>query len=97
MSSRIDVEGDDEVAQLAHTFNGMHDRLAIAFSSQREFIRDVSHELRTPIAVSRGHLELLAGGHQSGRRGAPGDDRACHGRARPDEPVRLRPPPAPES
>ena len=66
MSRRIEVEGDDEVAQLAHTFNGMLDRLEVAFSSQREFIRDVSHELRTPIAVSRGHLELLAGGHVTG-------------------------------
>ena len=41
----------------------MLDRLVVAFASQREFIRDVSHELRTPIAVSRGHLELLAEGH----------------------------------
>ena len=66
MSRRIDVEGGDEVAQLARTFNGMLDRLEVAFASQREFIRDVSHELRTPIAVSRGHLELLAGGHVTG-------------------------------
>ena len=66
MSRRIDVEGDDEVGQLAHTFNGMLDRLEVAFASQREFIRDVSHELRTPIAVSRGHLELLAEGHVRG-------------------------------
>ena len=66
MSKRIDVEADDEVAQLARTFNGMLDRLEVAFASQREFIRDVSHELRTPIAVSRGHLELLAGGHVTG-------------------------------
>ncbi len=66
MSRRIDVDGDDEVAELAHTFNGMLDRIEIAFASQREFIRDVSHELRTPIAVSRGHLELLAGGHLTG-------------------------------
>jgi len=66
MSMRLDVEGDDEVAQLARTFNGMLDRLEVAFASQREFIRDVSHELRTPIAVSRGHLELLAGGHFNG-------------------------------
>ena len=66
MSKRIDVEGDDEVAQLARTFNGMLDRLEVAFSSQREFIRDISHELRTPIAVSRGHLELLAEGHLRG-------------------------------
>ena len=45
----------------------MLDRLEVAFSSQREFIRDVSHELRTPIAVSRGHLELIAEGHVSDR------------------------------
>ena len=60
------MEGNDEVAELAHTFNGMLDRLALAFASQREFIRDVSHELRTPVAVSRGHLELLAAGHITG-------------------------------
>ena len=65
MDRRIEVEGDDEIAALAGTFNRMLDRLAVAFASQREFIRDVSHELRTPIAVSRGHLELLAEGHLS--------------------------------
>lgn len=66
MDNRIAVEGDDEVAELGHTFNRMLDRIQIAFSSQREFIRDVSHELRTPIAISRGHLELLAEGHLAG-------------------------------
>jgi signal transduction histidine kinase len=65
MDQRIQVDSDDEIAQLAGTFNRMLDRLQIAFASQREFIRDVSHELRTPIAVSRGHLELLAEGHLS--------------------------------
>jgi signal transduction histidine kinase len=63
MDQRIQVEGNDEVAELARTFNRMLDRLEVAFASQREFIRDVSHELRTPVAVSRGHLELLAKGH----------------------------------
>ena len=66
MDRRIEVQGSDEVAELARTFNGMLDRLAVAFASQREFIRDVSHELRTPVAVSRGHLELLAQGHITG-------------------------------
>jgi two-component system, OmpR family, sensor kinase len=65
MGRRIQVEGDDEIAELATSFNRMLDRLTVAFASQREFIRDVSHELRTPIAVSRGHLELLAEGHLS--------------------------------
>ncbi len=65
MGRRIQVESDDEIAELAGAFNRMLDRLTVAFASQREFIRDVSHELRTPIAVSRGHLELLAEGHFS--------------------------------
>ncbi|HEX2129505.1 MAG TPA: HAMP domain-containing sensor histidine kinase [Solirubrobacterales bacterium] len=63
MDRRIQVESDDEIAELAQAFNRMLDRLVVAFASQREFIRDVSHELRTPIAISRGHLELLAQGH----------------------------------
>ena len=65
MDRRIQVESDDEIAELAQAFNLMLDRLEVAFASQREFIRDVSHELRTPIAISRGHLELLAEGHIS--------------------------------
>ncbi len=60
MSQRIEVEGEDELADLGRAFNRMLDRLAVAFASQRDFIRDISHELRTPIAVVRGHLELLS-------------------------------------
>ena len=52
MGRRIQVDSDDELAELAGAFNRMLDRLAVAFASQREFIRDVSHELRTPIAIS---------------------------------------------
>jgi signal transduction histidine kinase len=59
---RIDVEGDDELADLGQSFNEMLDRLEAAFSTQRDFIRDISHELRTPIAVVRGHIELLSEG-----------------------------------
>ena len=60
MTKRIEVGGDDELAELGRTFNRMLDRLELAFSSQRAFIRDAGHELRTPIAIVRGHLELLA-------------------------------------
>jgi signal transduction histidine kinase len=59
LTRRIEVQGNDELAELGHTFNAMLDRLETAFSSQRELIRDVSHELRTPITIVRGHLELL--------------------------------------
>ena len=60
LTRRIQVEGDDELAELARTFNSMLDRLEDAFRSQREFVRDAGHELRTPITIIRGHLELLA-------------------------------------
>lgn len=56
---RVPVEGGEELSTLARTFNGMMNRLELAFGFQREFLRDVSHELRTPISVVRGHLELL--------------------------------------
>ena len=59
LSQRIPIKGDDEVAQLADTFNTMLDRLSAAFASQREFVTDAGHELRTPITIVRGHLELL--------------------------------------
>lgn len=58
-SNRIPVEGRDEVAQLASTFNSMLDRLERAFASQRQFADDAGHELRTPLTIVRGHLELL--------------------------------------
>jgi signal transduction histidine kinase len=59
LSGRIDVEGDDEIAELASTFNAMLDRLESAFATQRQFLDDAGHELRTPITVVSGHLELL--------------------------------------
>jgi two-component system OmpR family sensor kinase len=59
LSSRIPVRGNDEVAQLAATFNDMLGRLERAFASQREFLDDAGHELKTPLTIVRGHLELL--------------------------------------
>lgn len=59
LDRRIEVTGDDELAQLARTFNGMLDRLETAFRSQRAFVDDAGHELRTPITIIRGHLELM--------------------------------------
>lgn len=59
LSRRIPVpDSDDEIAELARTFNGMLDRLDAAFTTQRRFLDDAGHELRTPITIIRGHLEL---------------------------------------
>lgn len=59
LARRIDVTGNDEIAEIGHTFNAMLDRLESAFVGQRAFIDDAGHELRTPITIIRGHLELL--------------------------------------
>jgi signal transduction histidine kinase len=59
LRGRIDVEGEDEIAQLAATFNEMLDRLEDAFAAQRRFIDDAGHELRTPITIVRGQLEVM--------------------------------------
>jgi two-component system, OmpR family, sensor kinase len=60
LTRRIPVTGNDEIAELARTFNAMLDRLEAAFASQRAFVSDASHELRTPITIVRGHLELMS-------------------------------------
>ena len=59
LTARVPVQGRDDVAALASTFNDMLDRLEHAYVTQRNFIDDASHELRTPITVIRGHLELI--------------------------------------
>ncbi len=59
LTRRIPVRGDDELADLARSFNDMVDRLEEAFASQKSFISDAGHELRTPITIIRGHLDVM--------------------------------------
>lgn len=59
LTRRVPVQGRDEIAQLATTFNAMLDRIETAYHDQRTFVDDAGHELRTPITVVRGQLELL--------------------------------------
>ncbi len=59
LSERIPVTGQDDLARLSHTVNGMLDRLERAFEDQRHLLDDASHELRTPLAIIRTNLELL--------------------------------------
>jgi len=54
LHDRINLQGpDDELKQLADTFDAMLGRLDSAFQSQRRFAANASHELRTPLATER--------------------------------------------
>jgi two-component system OmpR family sensor kinase len=59
-STTIPVDSNDEVGQLAMTFNEMQKRLAVLDSARKEFIANASHELRTPIFSLSGFIELLS-------------------------------------
>jgi HAMP domain-containing protein len=48
LSVRVEVEGRDEVAQLARSFNGAADRIARLVNAQRTMLAGASHELRSP-------------------------------------------------
>lgn len=59
LSERIALGGpDDELRELADTFDNMLARLDAAFSSQRRFVANASHELRTPLAVIQTELDV---------------------------------------
>jgi signal transduction histidine kinase len=59
LDERINYDGaDDEVAELAKTFDAMLDRIAGAFDSQKRFVANASHELRTPLAVMRTEVDV---------------------------------------
>ncbi|ESJ95118.1 sensor histidine kinase BfmS [Acinetobacter lwoffii] len=60
MSLRLPVEGSDEMATLASSFNNMSDHIQRLIEAQRELMRAVSHELRTPVARIRFGVEMMA-------------------------------------
>lgn len=60
LSLRVPIEGSDEMANLASSYNNMSDHIQRLIEAQRELMRAVSHELRTPIARIRFGMEMLA-------------------------------------
>lgn len=59
LHERIALTGpQDELTELADTFDSMLDRLLAAAESQRQFIANASHELRTPLAIQRAAIEI---------------------------------------
>ena len=59
LGSRIDVEGNDEVAMLASSFNRAAERIERLVEAQRSMLASASHELRSPLARISMAVELL--------------------------------------
>ena len=60
LSARVKVEGHDEVARLAQTFNQAAARIESLVNAHKMLLANASHELRTPLARIRLGLELVA-------------------------------------
>jgi len=59
LGERLPVgESDDELSQLAETFNSMLARLSDSVGRIKHFTADASHELRTPLAILKGETEV---------------------------------------
>jgi two-component system OmpR family sensor kinase len=61
--------GDDEIGELAHSYNGALHQVRSALAERdrteaeiRQFIADAGHELRTPLTVIMGYLDVLEDG-----------------------------------
>lgn len=59
---RVQVQGEDELAQLATRFNQMAEKLDQVELMRQRLIGDVSHELRTPLTAIKGSMEGLMDG-----------------------------------
>jgi heavy metal sensor kinase len=67
LSQRIHVHRDnDEISELADTFNDLLNRLDASFQRERQFIGDVAHELKTPIATMKSGIEVALTKRRSG-------------------------------
>jgi signal transduction histidine kinase len=59
LSARVRVEGRDEVARLAESFNRAAGRIEELVSAHKALLANASHELRTPLTRIRMAVELL--------------------------------------
>jgi signal transduction histidine kinase len=59
LSTRVAVEGNDEVAHLAESFNLSAARIEALMAAQKSLLANASHELRSPLARIRMAIELM--------------------------------------
>ena len=79
LHERINLQGpEDELKELADTFDQMLARLDTAFETQRRFVANASHELRTPLAIARTEVDVALADRES----SPAELRAMAERVR---------------
>src|SRR4029453_4918991 len=68
LHERLHFQGpQDELKELADTFDQMLGRLDAAFETQRRFVANASHELRTPLAIARTEVDVALADPATGR------------------------------
>jgi len=62
LGKQVPIRSQDELGQLAASFNTMSADLARTSETRRSMTADIAHELRTPLAVQRAQLEAMQDG-----------------------------------
>jgi two-component system sensor histidine kinase BaeS len=66
LGQQVVVHSNDEIGQLAQSFNQMSSDLARASQSRKQMTADLAHDLRTPLSILRGYTEGLEEGRLQG-------------------------------
>lgn len=62
LTSRTEVSGKDELADLGHSLNHLSEQLLLQQQLRKTMTADVAHELRTPLATLKSHMEAMIDG-----------------------------------
>lgn len=70
LGQQVPVRSQDEIGELAQSFNIMSSDLARSFNLRKQMTADIAHELRTPLSLILGHAEgvkdgVLAPNHEN--------------------------------
>lgn len=63
IDARAPIDGSDEIAELATSFNQMAEEMEATRQREREFLMSVGHDLRTPLTTVSGYVEVLEEGN----------------------------------
>lgn len=66
LQQQVPVHSNDEIGELAHSFNQMSADLSRASQARKQMTADLAHDLRTPLSILRGYTEGLKEGRIDG-------------------------------